>query len=176
MTAGNVLDLHGSNLSAWLSPVIAVVARDVFPEIRDRSTEQSIVLLKNTDGQLPLSPRVKTIAVIGSHGDVWCSLGRWLGAGPSNGRQRGAPARRYAVLRKGGLASLRAADRDSRQSATCRCRCAVRRRNGSGRRDVWRKRPTWPSCSSTASDLRQRPPEPIAAGQPRRVSECSGRC
>jgi beta-glucosidase len=39
-------------------------------EIAQRVAEQSIVLLKNTDGQLPLSSRVKTIAVIGSHADV----------------------------------------------------------------------------------------------------------
>jgi len=46
---------------------------DVFHglDVAQRVAEQSIVLLKNADGQLPLSPaRVKTIAVIGSHADV----------------------------------------------------------------------------------------------------------
>jgi beta-glucosidase len=40
-------------------------------EVAQRVAEQSIVLLKNANGQLPLSAaRVKTIAVIGSHADV----------------------------------------------------------------------------------------------------------
>jgi beta-glucosidase len=45
---------------------------DVFHglEVAQRVAEQSIVLLKNADGQLPLDARVKTIAVIGSHADV----------------------------------------------------------------------------------------------------------
>jgi len=46
---------------------------DVFHglEVAQRVAEQSIVLLKNANGQLPLSAaRVKTIAVIGSHADV----------------------------------------------------------------------------------------------------------
>jgi len=45
---------------------------DVFRglEVAQRVAEQSIVLLKNANGQLPLSPGVKTIAVIGSHADV----------------------------------------------------------------------------------------------------------
>ena len=46
---------------------------DVFHglEVAERVAEQSIVLLKNTNGQLPLAAaRVKTIAVIGSHSDV----------------------------------------------------------------------------------------------------------
>jgi beta-glucosidase len=45
---------------------------DVFHglEVAQRVAEQSIVLLKNADGQLPLTARVKTIAVIGSHADV----------------------------------------------------------------------------------------------------------
>ncbi|MGO4879881.1 MAG: AAA family ATPase [Bryobacteraceae bacterium] len=62
MTAGNVLDLHGSNLSAWLmwlqtkSPQafarIAEVARDVFPEIRELltwPTQQGIVYLASNE-------------------------------------------------------------------------------------------------------------------------------
>jgi beta-glucosidase len=45
---------------------------DVFHglDVAQRVAEQSIVLLKNANGQLPLAPRVKTIAVIGSHADV----------------------------------------------------------------------------------------------------------
>jgi beta-glucosidase len=46
---------------------------DVFRglEVAQRVAEESIVLLKNADGQLPLAAgRVKTIAVIGSHADV----------------------------------------------------------------------------------------------------------
>jgi beta-glucosidase len=46
---------------------------DVFHglEVAERVAEQSIVLLKNANGQLPLAAaRVKTIAVIGSHADV----------------------------------------------------------------------------------------------------------
>jgi beta-glucosidase len=46
---------------------------DVFHglEVAQRVAEQSIVLLKNANGQLPLAPtRVKTIAVIGSHANV----------------------------------------------------------------------------------------------------------
>ena len=45
---------------------------DVFHglDVAQRVAERSIVLLKNADGQLPLSVRVKTIAVIGSHADV----------------------------------------------------------------------------------------------------------
>ena len=45
---------------------------DVFHglDVAQRVAEQSIVLLKNTNGQLPLSTRVRTIAVIGSHADV----------------------------------------------------------------------------------------------------------
>jgi beta-glucosidase len=46
---------------------------DVFHglEVAQRVAEQSIVLLRNTNGQLPLAAaRVKTIAVIGSHADV----------------------------------------------------------------------------------------------------------
>jgi beta-glucosidase len=46
---------------------------DVFRglEVAQRVAEQSIVLLKNTNGQLPLvAARVKTIAVIGSHADA----------------------------------------------------------------------------------------------------------
>ncbi len=46
---------------------------DVFHglDVAQRVAEQSIVLLKNANGQLPLSAaRVKTIAVIGSHADV----------------------------------------------------------------------------------------------------------
>ena len=46
---------------------------DVFHglEVAERGAEQSIVLLKNANGQLPLAAaRVKTIAVIGSHADV----------------------------------------------------------------------------------------------------------
>jgi beta-glucosidase len=40
-------------------------------EVAQRIAEQSMVLLKNTDGQLPLAPaQVKSIAVIGSHADV----------------------------------------------------------------------------------------------------------
>jgi len=40
-------------------------------EVAQRVAEQSIVLLKNADGQLPLDPlRLKSIAVIGSHADV----------------------------------------------------------------------------------------------------------
>lgn len=39
--------------------------------VADRVAEQSIVLLKNANGQLPLAPaRIKTVAVIGSHADV----------------------------------------------------------------------------------------------------------
>jgi len=62
MTAGNVLDIHGSNLSAWLmwlqtrSPQafarIAEVARDVFPEIRDLltwPTQQGMVYLASNE-------------------------------------------------------------------------------------------------------------------------------
>ncbi len=45
---------------------------DVFHglDVAQRVAEQSIVLLKNTNGQLPLARGVKTIAVIGSHADV----------------------------------------------------------------------------------------------------------
>jgi beta-glucosidase len=45
---------------------------DVFHglDVAQRVAEQSIVLLKNADGQLPLTAHVKTIAVIGSHADV----------------------------------------------------------------------------------------------------------
>jgi len=45
---------------------------DVFHglEVAQRVAENSIVLLKNTGGLLPLASRVKTIAVIGSHADV----------------------------------------------------------------------------------------------------------
>jgi beta-glucosidase len=46
---------------------------DVFHglEVAERVAEQTIVLLKNANGQLPLAAaRVKTIAVIGSHADV----------------------------------------------------------------------------------------------------------
>jgi beta-glucosidase len=46
---------------------------DVFQglEVAQRVAEQSIVLLKNANGQLPLAAaRVKTIAVVGSHADV----------------------------------------------------------------------------------------------------------
>jgi len=46
---------------------------DVFHgiDVAERVAEQSIVLLKNANGQLPLAAsRVKTIAVIGSHADV----------------------------------------------------------------------------------------------------------
>jgi beta-glucosidase len=45
---------------------------DVFHglEVAQHVAEQSIVLLKNADGQLPLTARVRTIAVIGSHADV----------------------------------------------------------------------------------------------------------
>jgi beta-glucosidase len=39
-------------------------------EVAQRVAEGSVVLLKNTDGQLPLAPRMKTIAIIGSHADV----------------------------------------------------------------------------------------------------------
>ena len=40
-------------------------------DVAQRVAEQSIVLLKNADGQLPLdAAKVKTIAVIGSHADV----------------------------------------------------------------------------------------------------------
>jgi beta-glucosidase len=39
-------------------------------DVAERVAEQSIVLLKNANGQLPLTARVKTIAVIGSHADV----------------------------------------------------------------------------------------------------------
>ncbi len=62
MTAGNVLDLHGANLSAWLmwlqtkSPQafarIAEVARDVFPEIRELltwPTQQGMVYLASNE-------------------------------------------------------------------------------------------------------------------------------
>ena len=62
MTAGNILDLHGSNLSAWLmwlqtrSPQafarIAEVARDVFPEIRELltwPTQQGTVYLTSQE-------------------------------------------------------------------------------------------------------------------------------
>ncbi|MGA3039756.1 MAG: AAA family ATPase [Bryobacteraceae bacterium] len=62
MTAGNVLDLHGSNLSAWLmwlqtrSPQafsrIAEVARDVFPEIQELltwPTQQGTVYLTSQE-------------------------------------------------------------------------------------------------------------------------------
>ena len=70
MTAGNVLDIHGSNLSAWLmwlqtrSPQafarIAEVARDVFPEIRDLltwPTQQGMVYLaSNEQGLLRPTP------------------------------------------------------------------------------------------------------------------------
>jgi len=70
MTAGNVLDLHGSNLSAWLmwlqtrSPQsfarIAEVARDVFPEIRELltwPTQQGMVYLaSNEQGLLRPTP------------------------------------------------------------------------------------------------------------------------
>ena len=46
---------------------------DVFRglDVAERVAEQSIVLLKNADGQLPLdAARIKTIAVIGSHADA----------------------------------------------------------------------------------------------------------
>jgi beta-glucosidase len=46
---------------------------DVFHglEVAERIAEQSIVLLKNANGQLPLAAaRVRTVAVIGSHADV----------------------------------------------------------------------------------------------------------
>jgi beta-glucosidase len=46
---------------------------DVFHglEVAQRVAEQSIVLLKNSDGQLPLDAgRVRTIAIVGSHADV----------------------------------------------------------------------------------------------------------
>jgi predicted ATPase len=70
MTAGSVLDLHGSNLSAWLmwlqtrSPQafarIAEVARDVFPEIREVltwPTQQGMVYLaSNEQGLLRPTP------------------------------------------------------------------------------------------------------------------------
>jgi predicted ATPase len=62
MTAGNVLDFHGSNLSAWLmwlqtrSPQafarIGEVARDVFPEIRELltwPTQQGTVYLSSQE-------------------------------------------------------------------------------------------------------------------------------
>jgi predicted ATPase len=65
MTAGNILDLHGSNLSAWLmwlqtrSPQafarIAEVARDVFPEIRELltwPTQQGTVYLTSQENGL----------------------------------------------------------------------------------------------------------------------------
>ena len=39
-------------------------------EVAQRVAEQSSVLLKNAGGQLPLSPSVHSIAVIGSHADV----------------------------------------------------------------------------------------------------------
>jgi predicted ATPase len=70
MTAGNILDLHGSNLSAWLmwlqtkSPQsfarIAEVARDVFPEIRDLLTwptqQGTVYLASNEQGLLRPTP------------------------------------------------------------------------------------------------------------------------
>jgi beta-glucosidase len=45
---------------------------DVFQGLADAQylAEQSLVLLKNTNGELPLAPSVKSIAIIGSHADV----------------------------------------------------------------------------------------------------------
>jgi beta-glucosidase len=45
---------------------------DVFKgiEVAKKVAEESIVLLKNSNGQLPLSPRLHSIAIIGSHADV----------------------------------------------------------------------------------------------------------
>jgi predicted ATPase len=67
MTAGNILDLHGSNLSAWLmwlqtrSPQafarMAEIARDVFPEIRELltwPTQQGTVYLASQEQWLHL--------------------------------------------------------------------------------------------------------------------------
>ena len=70
MTAGNILDLNGSNLSAWLmwlqtrSPQafarIAEAARDVFPEIRDLLTwptqQGTVYLASNEQGLLRPTP------------------------------------------------------------------------------------------------------------------------
>jgi predicted ATPase len=70
MTAGNILDLHGANLSAWLmwlqtkSPQsfarIAEVVRDVFPEVRDLLTwptqQGTVYLASNEQGLLRPTP------------------------------------------------------------------------------------------------------------------------
>jgi len=53
-------------------PVMPRRVTDPFRGLEDsqRIAEESIVLLKNADGLLPLSARVKSIALIGSHADV----------------------------------------------------------------------------------------------------------
>lgn len=57
-----------------LAPAVRALARD--------AARESIVLLKNERGLLPLRKDLKTLAVIGElSGDPWCTIGPWSGAG-----------------------------------------------------------------------------------------------
>ena len=101
-------------------------------DVAQRVAEQSIVLLKNANGQLPLAAaRVKTIAVIGSHADVGVLSGGGSAQVDPMGGNAVPQSANTPLFRAGGLASLVAAESHSRQGAACGR--AVQRRNRSGR-------------------------------------------